>query len=69
MSIEPHVNRLEYLDEELETILTSFGCNCVCTEKGLRDRYEKAKREQWNATEQLAWDRGSTPSTAPEHRP
>jgi hypothetical protein len=24
--------------------------------EGLRDLYEKAKREQWNGTEQLAWD-------------
>src|SRR5215470_1470126 len=26
------------------------------TESGLRELYEKAKREQWNATEELAWD-------------
>jgi len=54
------VNNLEGLDQELETILTSFDTNYVwnygSVKEGLRDLYEKAKRDQWNATTQLAWD-------------
>jgi hypothetical protein len=54
------VNQLERLDEELETILTSFDSsyawNYGSVKEGLHDLYEKAKREQWNGTEQLAWD-------------
>jgi hypothetical protein len=48
------------VDSELETILTSFDTNYVwnygSVKDGLRDLYEKAKREQWNGTDQLAWD-------------
>ncbi len=40
-------------DAQLETILTSFDTNYVwrygSLKEGLRDLYEKAKREQWNA--------------------
>ena len=47
-------------DAELETILTSFDTNYAwnygSVKAGLRDLYEKAKREQWNGTEQLAWN-------------
>lgn len=54
------VNQLQQLDEELELILTSFDSNYAwnygSVKEGLRDLYEKAKREQWNGTEQLAWD-------------
>jgi hypothetical protein len=57
---QPVVNTMERLDEELETILTSFDSNYVwnygSVKEGLRDLYEKAKREQWNGTTQLAWD-------------
>jgi hypothetical protein len=46
-------------DQELETILTSFDTSYVwnygSVKEGLRDLYEKAKREQWNGTQQLAW--------------
>ncbi len=46
-------------DRELETILTSFDSNYVwnygCVKEGLRDLYEKAKREQWNSTTELTW--------------
>ncbi len=56
------VNQLRELDEELETILTSFDTsyawNYGTVKEGLRDLYEKAKRDQWNGTTQLAW---STP--------
>jgi len=56
----PAVNTLDRLDAELETILTSFDTNYVwnygSVKEGLRDLYEKAKREQWNGTTQLAWD-------------
>src|SRR3990172_6133986 len=48
------------VDDELETILTSFDTNYAWNygnvKEGLRDLYEKAKREQWNGTTQLAWD-------------
>jgi hypothetical protein len=54
------VNQLERVDEELETILTSFDTsyawNYGNVKEGLRDLYEKAKRDQWNSTTQLAWD-------------
>ena len=44
-------------DQELENILTSFdSCyawNYGSVKEGLRDLYEKAKREQWNSTTQL----------------
>ncbi len=53
------VNQLEHLDEELETILTSFDTsyawNYRTVKEGLRDLYEKAKRDQWNGTTQLPW--------------
>ena len=54
------VNQLNHLDEELEVILTSFDSSYAWNygnlKAGLRELYEKAKREQWNGTEQLAWD-------------
>jgi hypothetical protein len=54
------INQLDHLDQELETILTSFDSNYVwnygSVKEGLRDLYEKAKREQWNSTTQLPWD-------------
>jgi hypothetical protein len=53
-------NQLVELDEELETILTSFDTsyawNYGSVKEGLRDLYEKAKRDQWNGTTLLAWD-------------
>ncbi len=53
------INQLEAMDQELETILTSFDTsyawNYGSVKEGLRDLYEKAKREQWNGTTQLAW--------------
>ena len=46
-------------DAELDTILTSFDSNYVwnygSVKEGLRDLYEKAKRDQWNGTTQLDW--------------
>jgi len=60
MSASPRVNQLEGLDHELETILTSFDTNYVwnygSVKEGLRDLYEKAKRDQWNSTTQLDWN-------------
>lgn len=54
------VNQLEQLDQELETILTSFDTSYAwrygSVKEGLRDLYEKAKRDQWNGTTQLAWN-------------
>ena len=60
MTAAPQVNQLGKLDRELETILTSFDTNYVwnygSVKEGLHDLYEKAKRDQWNGTTQLAWD-------------
>ena len=54
------VNQMGNLDVELETILTSFDSSYVWNygnvKEGLADLYEKAKRDQWNSTTQLAWD-------------
>jgi hypothetical protein len=59
MSTAPRVNQLDGIDRELETILTSFDTsyawNYGSVKEGLRDLYEKAKRDQWNATTQLDW--------------
>jgi len=56
----PALNQIERLDQEIETILTSFDTNYAWNygnvKDGLRDLYEKAKREQWNGTQQLKWD-------------
>lgn len=50
---------LREADQDLETILTSFDTNYVwnygSVKEGLRDLYEKAKREQWNSTTDLDW--------------
>src|SRR5215468_2609773 len=55
----PEVPTSSSVDAELETILTSFDTsyawNYGSVKEGLRDLYEKAKREQWNGTEQLDW--------------
>jgi len=57
---QPVVNTIDHLDRELETILTSFDTSYAwhygSVKEGLRDLYEKAKREQWNGTTQLPWD-------------
>ncbi|TDJ17500.1 MAG: ferritin-like domain-containing protein [Deltaproteobacteria bacterium] len=64
---QPVVNHLEQLDQELETILTSFdSCyvwNYGNVKEGLRDLYEKAKRDQWNSTTQLPWDTDVDPES------
>lgn len=60
MTQAPSVNQLGNLDRELETVLASFDTNYVwnygSVKEGLHDLYEKAKRDQWNGTTQLAWD-------------
>jgi hypothetical protein len=60
MSQAAGLHPLRELDRELETILTSFDTSYVwnygSVKEGLRALYEKAKREQWNSTTQLAWD-------------
>jgi len=47
------------IDAGLDRILTSFHSQYVWhygpVREGLRELYEKAKREQWNATSQLDW--------------
>jgi hypothetical protein len=51
-------NDASTIDSDLETILTSFDTsyawNYGCIKEGLRDLYEKSKREQWNGAA-LAW--------------
>jgi hypothetical protein len=63
----PAVNQLLALDRELETILTSFDTNYAwnygSVKEGLRDLYEKAKRDQWNSTTQLAWETSVEPES------
>ena len=58
-------DRTRSLDRELETILTSFDTsyawNYGSVKEGLRDLYEKAKRDQWNGTTQLAWQTNVDP--------
>src|SRR3954465_6264200 len=65
--IDDAVNQLRRLDEELETILTSYDTsyawNYGSVKAGLRDLYEKAKREQWNGTQQLAWGTPGDPES------
>ena len=60
MPIQPSINQFEQLDAELETVLASFDTSYVwnygSVKAGLRELYEKAKREQWNSTKQLKWD-------------
>ncbi len=45
---------------DIDTILASYDINYAwnygSVKEGLRDLYEKAKRDQWNGTQQLAWD-------------
>lgn len=55
----------DLVDSELETILTSFNScyawNYGSVKEGLHELYEKAKREQWNSTTQLAWNTSVEP--------
>ena len=73
MAEAPATNQLHALDRELETILASFDTNYVwnygSVKEGLRDLYEKAKRDQWNGTTQLAWDTNVDPESEiiPQH--
>src|SRR5438128_6787825 len=57
---EERVNQLRRLDQELETILTSFDTsyawNYGNVKEGLGALYEKAKPDQWNGTTQLPWN-------------
>lgn len=66
-TIDQAANQLHHLDDELETILTSFDSNYAwrygSVKAGLRDLYEKAKRDQWNSTGQLAWETSVEPET------
>jgi len=61
------------IDGELESILTSFDSNYVwnygSVKEGLRDLYEKAKREQWNGSELLDWSIDVDPESEiiPQH--
>ena len=63
----PEATAAALRDQELESVLTSFDSNYVwnygTVKEGLRDLYEKAKREQWNSTTQLAWDTDVDPES------
>ena len=54
-------------DADRDRVLTSFDSQYTwrygAVKQGLRDLYEKAKREQWNATTQLAWDTAVEPES------
>ena len=67
MAVDPAVNQMQNLDHELDTVLASFDTSYVwnygTVKEGLRDLYEKAKREQWNSTTQLAWDTSVEPES------
>ena len=60
-ALAPH----DPVDRDLERILTSFDTayawNYGSVKEGLRDLYEKAKREQWNGTLQLKWETAVDP--------
>ena len=64
---EPALNDAVGNDRELERILTSFDTSYVwnygSVKEGLRDLYEKAKREQWNGTTLLPWDTQVDPTS------
>jgi hypothetical protein len=59
MAQSPSVPSPASIDRELDTILASFDTSYVwnygSVKEGLHDLYEKAKRDQWNGTTQLAW--------------
>jgi len=67
MAQAPITNHLEQIDRELDTILASYDTNYVWNygdvKQGLHDLYEKAKKEQWNSTTQLAWDTDVDPES------
>jgi hypothetical protein len=71
MAIAPSTS--DRIDSELETILTSFDSSYVwnygSVKEGLRDLYEKAKREQWNGSELLDWSIDVDPESEiiPQH--
>ena len=58
MSQPPEKVDLHSLTTEFDTL---FAWNYGSMKEGLRDLYEKAKREQWNATTQLPWDTAVDP--------
>jgi len=54
-------------DPDLDRLLTSFDThyawNYGSVKEGLRDLYEKAKREQWNGTTELDWSQAVDPQS------
>ena len=67
MSATPRVNPQGGVDRGLESILTSVDTSYVwnygSVKEGLRDLYEKAKRDQWNSTTQLDWSTSVEPES------
>jgi hypothetical protein len=67
MNRPPSADPVDAIDRELETILTSFDTsytwNYGSVKEGLRDLYEKAKRDQWNGTHQLDWNTDVDPES------
>ena len=55
---------LDEIDTILTTYDTTYAWNYGSVKEGLRDLYEKAKRDQWNGTKQLAWDTQVDPEHA-----
>jgi hypothetical protein len=66
MAVEPTIPNAS-IDADLEVILTSFDSNYVwnygSVKEGLRELYEKAKREQWNSVTQLPWNTDVDPES------
>jgi hypothetical protein len=55
------------IDDDLEIVLTSYDSNYNwnygSVKEGLRELYEKAKREQWNSVTQLPWQTDVDPES------
>ena len=52
----PTANPIQDVDTILTSFDTTYAWNYGSVKDGLRDLYEKAKREQWNGTSQLKWE-------------
>ena len=52
-------DRADPVGRDLDRLLTSFDTHYAwrygCAKEGLRDLYERAKREQWNASSDIDW--------------
>ena len=67
MARVPAAAFVDPIDDQLDRLLTSFDTHYAWhygpLKEGLRDLYEKAKREQWNASDQLDWTQPVDPES------